>query len=124
MLGAPGLLYSRSLTVPKLLDQVRNLIRTRHYSIRTEEAYTYWIRQYILFHGKKHPAGLGPDDINAFLSHLAVDRNVASSTQRQAASAILFLYRDALGQQIDWIDNVEQARRSLHVPVVFTLQEA
>lgn len=110
--------------MPKLLDQVRNLIRTRHYSIRTEEAYIYWIKHYILFHGKQHPAGLGPDDINAFLSHLAVDRNVAASTQRQATSAILFLYRDALGKKIDWIDNVEQAKRSLHIPVVFTRKEA
>ena len=110
--------------MPKLLDQVRNLIRTRHYSIRTEEAYTYWIKHYIIFHGKQHPAGLGPDEINAFLSHLAVDRNVASSTQRQATSAILFLYRDVLGKNIDWIDNVEQAKRSLHIPVVFTRQEA
>ncbi len=110
--------------MPKLLDQVRYLIRTRHYSIRTEEAYTYWIRHYILFHGKQHPAGLGPDEINAFLSHLAVDRNVTASTQRQAASAILFLYRDVLGKKIDWIDNVEQAKRSLHIPVVFTRIEA
>ena len=110
--------------MPKLLDQVRSLIRTRHYSIRTEEAYIYWIRQYIYFHSKQHPSTLGLPEIRAFLSFLAVDRNVASSTQRQAASAILFLYRDVLGHQIDWVEGVEQANKSSHLPVVFTKQEA
>ena len=120
----PGLLLIWSITLPKLLDQVRSLIRTRHYSTRTEEAYIHWIRRYIVFHSKKHPASLGLPEIRAFLSHLAVDRNVASSTQRQAASAVLFLYRDVLGQQIDWVDGIEQVKRPSHLPVVFTKLEA
>jgi hypothetical protein len=79
---------------PRLLDQVRELIRIRHYSIRTERAYVQWIRRFILFHDKRHPLELGADEVTAFLSHLAVKRNVAASTQNQALNAIVFLYRD------------------------------
>ena len=79
-----------------LLDQVRAAIRTRHYSIRTEEAYIRWIREYIIFFGKRHPAGLGAADVSAFVSHLAVNRDVAASTQNQALSALLFLYGEVL----------------------------
>jgi integron integrase len=107
----------------KLLDQVRKLIRIRHYSIRTEEGYIHWIKRYILFHSKRHPASLGPTEITAFLSHLAVDRNVASSTQKQAASAILFLYREVLNQQIGWVEGVHQAKRPSRLPVVLTKHE-
>ena len=77
---------------PKLLDQVRIAIRTRHYSRRTEEAYVHWIRRFILFHGKKHPSLMGADEVNSFLSSLAVERNVSASTQNQALCALLFLY--------------------------------
>ena len=77
---------------PRLLDRVRNKIRVEHYSIRTEQAYVDWIRRFILFHGKRHPAQMGAKEVEDFLSHLAVDRNVAASTQNQALSAILFLY--------------------------------
>ena len=77
--------------MPKLLEEVRDLIRTRHYSYRTEEAYLYWIRQYILFRGKRHPAEMGPAEVSQFLTHLAVNREVAASTQNQALAALLFL---------------------------------
>ena len=110
--------------MPKLLDQVRNLIRVRHYSIRTEEAYTYWIREFILFHKKRHPANLGAPDVASFLTYLATVRKVAASTQNQAASAILFLYRDVLGLDIGWLDDVERAKKPSRLPVVFTREEA
>lgn len=77
---------------PRLLDQVIELLRVRHYSIRTEQAYVQWIRRYIVFHGKRHPAEMGAEEVSAFLSHLAVRRNVAAATQNQALNAILFLY--------------------------------
>lgn len=80
-------------TEPKLLDQVRTLIRTMHYSIRTEQAYVDWIRRFILFHKKRHPAQMGKAEIEEFLTHLAVDRRVAASTQSQAKSALLFHYQ-------------------------------
>lgn len=85
---------------PKLLDRMRALLRTRHYSIRTEDAYVQWARRYILFHGKKHPSAMGAVEINAFLSHLAVERDVSASTQMQALCAILFLSRDVLVEEV------------------------
>ena len=91
---------------PKLLDRMRTEIRLRHYSIRTEEAYTDWVRRYILFHGKRHPKDLGAGEVRDFLSHLAVDRNVAASTQNQAKSALLFLYREVLQIKLPWLDEV------------------
>ena len=108
---------------PKLMDQVRNLIRTKHYSIRTEEAYVGWIRKFILFHGKRHPKEMGEDEISAFLTHLAVNRNVASSTQNQAFNALLFLYRNVLGMEFSVVDNVKRAKRPKRLPVVFTKEE-
>jgi hypothetical protein len=80
---------------PKLLDRRRAVLRTKHYSIRTEGAYLQWAKRYILFHGRRHPSFLGGAEINEFLSHLAVERTVSASTQNQALCAILFLYRDA-----------------------------
>ena len=91
---------------PRLRDQVREKIRLKHYSIRTEQAYVDWIKRYILFHGKRHPQEMGKQEAKQFLSHLAVDRNVAASTQNQALSAILFLYKEVLEQDIGWLDNV------------------
>lgn len=108
----------------RLLDQVREAVRTRHYSIRTEEAYVRWVREYILFSDKRHPADLGPSDVSRFVSHLAVSRNVASSTQNQALSALLFLYREVLNQPLGWVDDVERAKRPKRLPVVFTKEEA
>ena len=87
---------------PKLLDRMRALLRTRHYSIRTEDTYVQWARRYILFHDKKHPSMMGAPEINEFLSWLAVERNVAASTQNQALSGILFLYREVLGEEVPW----------------------
>ena len=114
---------SSALAAPKLLDQVRGKIRLKHYSIRTEQAYTDWIRRFILFHGKRHPEGMGAGEVEAFLTHLAVEGKVAASTQNQAKSAILFLYREVLSQQLAWLDNVEQARTPKRLPVVLTQAE-
>src|SRR5918995_850388 len=87
---------------PKLLDQVRLSIRTRHYSIRTEEAYVQWIRRFILFHNKPHPREMGAEEVRQFLADLAVKHHVDASTQNQALSAILFLYQHILRQEIGW----------------------
>ena len=109
--------------MPKLLDQVRHLMRTRHYSYSTEKNYVSWIKQFILFHRKQHPALLGPEQVSAFLSHLAVERHVSASTQNQALSALLLLYREVLGVELPWLDNVTRAKKSVRVPVVFTGEE-
>ena len=85
--------YRSDIKQPKLLDQVRNRIRCKHYSIRTEQAYIEWIRKFIFYHGKRHPAEMGENEISAFLTYLAVKRKVAASTQNQALSAIVFLYQ-------------------------------
>lgn len=108
---------------PKLLDRIRMAIRTRHYSIRTEEAYVTWARRYILFHKKKHPSAMGAEEINAFLTHLAVERNVSASTQNQALSALLFLYKEVLQENVGWIGDVVRATRPKRLPVVFTREE-
>lgn len=110
-------------STPRLLDQVREVIRIRHYSIRTEQAYLQWIRRFILFHGKHHPRDMGAPELTAFLSHLAIQRNVAASTQNQALNAILFLYRDALKITLPWLSDVQRAKKPQHLPVVFTREE-
>ena len=108
----------------RLLDQVRDAIRTKHYSIRTEEAYVNWVRRFILFHGKRHPKDMGGPEIEAFLTHLAVEGHVSASTQNQALSALLFLYRTVLHQELDYpIDSV-RAKPSQHLPAVLTKDEA
>ncbi len=104
----------------QLLDSVREAIRARHYSIRTEESYVRWVREFVLFCGKRHPSGLGAREVSAFVSHLAVARNIAASTQNQALSALLFLYREVLSQPIEWVDDVERAKKPQKLPVVFT----
>ena len=109
---------------PKLLDEVRRVIRLKHYSIRTEQSYCDWIKRFILFSGKRHPKEMGEREVTAFLSHLATDLNVAASTQNQALSAILFLYGQVLDQKLGWLDGVERARRPAKLPVVFTKEEA
>src|SRR3712207_5404546 len=108
----------------QLLDQVRDQIRTLHYSIRTEEAYINWIRRFIIFNGKRHPFEMGAAEISRFLSYLAKERNISASTQNQALYALLFLYREVLDKPIDWIDDVERAKKSQRLPVVFTREEA
>ena len=107
----------------RLLDQMRDQIRTRHYSIRTEAAYLHWARQFILFHGKRHPAEMGEAEVGEFLTHLAVERNVAASTQNQALSALLFLYKVVLDRPLDGIDGLTRAKRPERLPVVFTREE-
>jgi len=107
----------------KLLDQVRDQCRSRHYSIRTEEAYLKWIREFIVFHCKRHPSMMGATEISQFLSHLARERNVAASTQNQALSALLFLYRQVLNETIEWVENVERAKKAQRLPVVFRREE-
>ena len=108
---------------PKLLDQIRDKIRLKHYSIRTEQAYIDWSRRYILYHNKRHPKDMGKTEVEQFLTHLAVERNVAASTQNQALSAILFLYKEVLRQDIGWLDNMEHAKRPARLPVVLTAAE-
>lgn len=108
---------------PKLLDQVRAAIRGRHYSRRTERAYVSWIRRFIIARGTRHPAGMGATEITAFLTTLAVDRHVAPSTQNQALSAILFLYREVLALELPWLEDVVRAKAPHHVPVVLSRAE-
>lgn len=108
---------------PKLLERMRIHLRTRHYSIRTEEAYLDWARRFILFHGKRHPQDMGAPEVEAFLSHLAVERQVSASTQNQAKSAILYLYKQVLGMELPWLDEVVQAKSPRRLPVVLTPSE-
>jgi len=108
---------------PRLLERVRQTLRTRHYSRRTEEAYVGWIRRYILFHGKRHPAEMAEEEITRFLSSLAVDRKVSAVTQTQALSAILFLYREVLKRDLGWLQNVTRAKAPQRLPVVLTRAE-
>jgi integron integrase len=108
---------------PRLLDQVRDAIRLRHYSIRTEEAYTQWIRRFILFHDKKHPRDMSEAEIASFLTYLAVDKHVSASTQNQALSALLFLYKEVLEMELDWLTDVVRAKRPQRLPVVLTRTE-
>lgn len=108
---------------PKLLDQVREKIRVKHLSGRTEEAYVYWIRQFIFFHDKRHPLEMGIPEIEKFLSHLAMEKKVAASTQNQAFNALLFLYREVLGVVLDGKINSIRAKRTQRLPVVLSREE-
>jgi integron integrase len=108
---------------PKLLDRMRASIRARHYGRRTEEAYVGWVKRFIFFHGKKHPAAMGADEVNAFLTHLAVDRRVSASTQSQALCALLFLYRHVLDDPLKWMDEIVRAQRRERLPMVLTREE-
>ncbi len=109
---------------PKLLDQVRELLRIKHYALRTEEAYVDWIKRFILFHNKRHPREMGTPEIRAFLAHLATEDNVAASTQNQALAAILFLYREVLHQELDPFDlDAIRAQKPKRLPTVLTRAE-
>jgi integron integrase len=108
---------------PRLLDEVRAVARMRHLSIRTEKAYVSWIRRFIFFHQKRHPREMSEVEIRAFISHLAVEGSVTASTQTVALSALLFLYRDVLKQELPYVSNIERARRPKRLPVVFTRDE-
>ena len=107
----------------KLLDRVRDQVRVKHYSYRTEETYVQWIRRFILFHNKRHPNEMDGDEVNAFLTHSAVHENVAASTQNQALSAILFLYREVLQQELNLNLDAVRAKRPHYLPTVLTVEE-
>src|SRR5258706_2792857 len=108
---------------PRLLDQVRSHIRMRHYSIRTERTYVHWIKRFVVFHGKRHPREMGGVEVTDFLSALATDRNVAASTQNQALSALLFLYKEVLRVELPWLDDVRRAKKAKRLPTVLTHAE-
>jgi integron integrase len=125
-LGVPPALHEApapGLRGPRLLDRVRAALRARHYSYRTEDSYVAWIRRYIVFNGKRHPSEMGAPEVTAFLTSLAIDSLVAASTQNQALSAILFLYRDVLGVGLPWLDEVVRAKRPARLPVVLSRDE-
>jgi site-specific recombinase XerD len=107
----------------KLLDHMRAVLRLKHMSIRTEEAYVSWVRRFILFHGKRHPTDMGAEEIRAFLMHLAVHGKVAASTQNSALCALLFLYRNVLKQPFPEFDDIEWARKPRRLPTVFSVEE-
>lgn len=108
---------------PRFLDTVRSFLRARHYSLRTETAYVAWIRRFIVFHGKRHPETMGTVEVNAFLTHLAVDGHVSASTQNQALAALLFLYETVLRSPLPDIGNVIRASKPARLPVVMTREE-
>lgn len=108
---------------PKLLDQVRERLRVKHYSLRTERVYVEWIRRFILFHNKRHPRDMAASEVEAFLTHLAVGRSVAPATQNQALAALLFLYKDVLGVDLDWLDGIVRAKPTARLPVVLSTSE-
>ncbi len=108
---------------PKLLDLVREKIRIKHYSIRTETQYVHWIRRFILHHDKRHPREMGAREVEIFLTHLATHGNVSAATQNQALAAILFLYREVFDQQLPWMDNVIRAKKPQRLPVVLSKME-
>ncbi len=112
-----------SLPSGRLLDRVRDRCRVKHYSRRTERAYASWITRFIFFFGRKHPSEMGGAEVERFLTHLAVAGKVAASTQNQALSALLFLYREVLGVELPWMDNVTRAKRPQRLPVVLTVDE-
>lgn len=108
---------------PRLIEQVRERIRYRHYSYRTEQAYVDWVKRFVRFNGLRHPREMGREAIEAFLCHLAVERNVATSTHNQALSALLFLYGQVLGIELPWLGDIERPKRPPRRPVVLTPEE-
>ncbi len=115
---------SSSSPKKKLLEQVSDAIRVKHYSHRTEQTYVEWIRRYILFHHKRHPKDMGVEEIQVFISHLATERHLSASSQNQALSAIIFLYRHVLQKEIEFPTDVIRAEKSKTLPTVLTQQEA
>lgn len=108
---------------PKLLERVRSRLRLLHYSMRTELAYMQWIKRYVVFHRKRHPAEMGKAEVEAFLSDLAIERNVSAATQNQALSALLFLYREVLEMELPWLEDVVRAKKPARLPTVLTRAE-
>ena len=123
MEGEGGYVRGGSGSPPRLLDRVREAIRVRHYSRRTEQAYVAWIRRFILANGRRHPAGLGGQEVEAFLTRLASDGQVAPGTQNQALAALLFLYREVLQVDLPWMEGIVRAKRSRRIPVVLAREE-
>jgi site-specific recombinase XerD len=107
----------------KLLGEMRDRIRLKHYSIRTEQAHLSWAKRYILFHGKRHPREMGEAEVVAFLNHLAVERNVSASTQNQALNALVFLYKQILGREALTLGDIATAKRPERLPTVFDRDE-
>ena len=116
--AAPPVLHAT-----RLLDQIRERIRYKHYSLRTEQAYVQWVRMFVKWHGLRHPRDMGRDEIEAFLAMLANERRVAASTHNQALSALLFLYREVLGVDLPWLDGVQRPRTPKRIPSVLTVAE-
>ena len=108
---------------PRLLDQVREQIRLKHYSIRTERVYCEWVKRFIRFHGYRHPVEMGASEVESFLSHLTVNKDVAASTQNQALAALLFLYKEVLRQDLPWLGEVVRAKKPSRLPVVLSIEE-
>src|SRR5688572_5321509 len=108
---------------PRLMVRVHEALRSRHYSQRTEEAYAMWIKRFIFFHNKRHPSSMAGEEVNAFLTYLAVDQTVSASTQNQALSALLFLYRHVLDEPLPWIKDLIRVSRPARLPVVMTPEE-
>ena len=115
--------YTPKADKPRLLDQVRDKIRAKHYSIRTEETYIQWIKRYIFFHNKRHPVEMGAEEISQYLSYLAVQRKVSSSTQNQALCAIVFLYKQVLEIEPGDFSSLVRPKKPMKLPVVFTKNE-
>ena len=108
---------------PRLVRRIRQAILVRRYSIRTERAYVHWIRRFIVFHGRRHPAEMGKAEVTAFLNHLATDKQVAAATQAQALAGVLFLYKEVLEIDLPWLDEVIRARRPRRIPTVLERHE-
>lgn len=120
---SPNMISTSPPSAPRLLDVARDRIRLKHYSLRTEQAYLGWIRRYIIHHGKRHPRDMGKAEVEAFLTALAVERDVSAATQSQALAAILFLYREVLAQPLPWLDEVTRAKRPARLPSVLSVEE-
>jgi len=121
---APASADGRAVAMrPRLLDQMRARMRRLGLSLRTEEAYVGWVRRFILANGKRHPCGMGAPEVEAFLTGLATHGQVAASTQNQALAALLFLYREVLGQELPWLDNIRRAKKPQRLPTVLTREE-
>ena len=118
-----SLVRQQPAAAPKLLDQVRHALRLRHYSLRTEHAYTHWVKRYVLFHGKRHPKEMGAAEVQQFLSDLAVTGQVSAATQGQALAALLFLYKNVLEIDLPWLDEIVRAKRPQRLPSVLTPNE-
>ncbi|MCL4278968.1 MAG: phage integrase N-terminal SAM-like domain-containing protein, partial [Ignavibacteriaceae bacterium] len=107
----------------KLLDKVRTELRSKHYSIKTEKAYTNWIKRFVFFHNKRHPNEMGAEEIKSFINNLATDHHVSSATQNQALQGILFLYKNILNKNVGWIEEIKFTHRKKHLPVVLSKEE-